>query len=80
MVSVDETLNQTRCQGKSPEGCVAKGTRCLTHDLWDELGRQIYLFLSSVSVADVANKRIVPRGFETPVEQAEVSTQISETA
>jgi Rrf2 family iron-sulfur cluster assembly transcriptional regulator len=35
--------------------------RCVTHDLWEELGRQIHVFLSSVSLADVVEKRILGR-------------------
>ena len=31
--------------------------RCLTHDLWDELGNQIYLFLNSISLKDVVERR-----------------------
>ncbi len=31
----------------------------MTHDLWEELGNQIYLYLSSVTVADVVNKQIL---------------------
>ncbi|MBM3581573.1 MAG: Rrf2 family transcriptional regulator, partial [Alphaproteobacteria bacterium] len=30
-----------------------------THDLWEELGNQIYLYLSSVSLADVVDKRVL---------------------
>ena len=33
-------------QGK---GCMLKGERCLTHDLWEELGRQIEDYLACVS-------------------------------
>ena len=33
--------------------------RCLTHDLWEELGNQIHLYLSSVTVADVCERRIL---------------------
>jgi Rrf2 family iron-sulfur cluster assembly transcriptional regulator len=37
------------------------GTRCMTHDLWEELGRQIHVFLASVSLADVVEKRVLGR-------------------
>jgi Rrf2 family iron-sulfur cluster assembly transcriptional regulator len=33
----------------------------VTHDLWEELGRQIHVFLSSVSLADVVEKRVLGR-------------------
>jgi Rrf2 family iron-sulfur cluster assembly transcriptional regulator len=33
--------------------------RCLTHDLWTELGNQIQLYLSSVSLDDVIHRRVL---------------------
>ncbi len=62
IMAVDEPLKVTRCKEGSPEGCTKSSSRCLTHDLWDELGRQIYLYLSSVSLDDVANSRILSKG------------------
>ena len=55
--AVDEPLRATRCatQGK---GCMLKGERCLTHDLWEDLGHQIEDYLSSVSLADVVTGRL----------------------
>jgi Rrf2 family iron-sulfur cluster assembly transcriptional regulator len=40
-------------------GCRGNQTRCLTHDLWEELGHQIPLYLSSVSLADVVEGRVL---------------------
>jgi Rrf2 family iron-sulfur cluster assembly transcriptional regulator len=58
VVAVDEPLKVTRCStGKPNSGCVSAG-RCVTHDLWDELGRQIEYFLASVSLGDVVEHRI----------------------
>ena len=31
------------------------------YDLWEELGQQIHIFLSSVSLADVVEKRVLGR-------------------
>jgi len=59
IMAVDEPLKVTRCKEGSGKGCLHVSGRCLTHDLWDELGRQIYLYLNSVSLGDVANQRIV---------------------
>lgn len=58
IVAVDEPIRATRCTPGSPQGCTSLGTRCLTHDLWTELGRQIQGFLDSVSVEDVVENRI----------------------
>lgn len=61
ILAVDEPISATRCREGSPKGCTAAGGRCVTHDLWEELGRQIHVFLSSVSLADVVEKRVLGR-------------------
>jgi Rrf2 family iron-sulfur cluster assembly transcriptional regulator len=40
---------------------MGKQGRCIAHDLWDELGRQIYVFLAAVSLEDVVEKRVLGR-------------------
>ncbi len=59
ILAVDEPIRTTRCAAGSPAGCRTNRSRCLTHDLWEELGNQIHLYLSSVTVADVVNRRIL---------------------
>lgn len=59
IVAVDEPIRATRCAPGSPAGCRSNRSRCLTHDLWEELGNQIHLYLSSVSLADICNKRVL---------------------
>lgn len=59
ILAVDEPIQATRCTPGQPAGCHSNKTRCLTHDLWEELGNQIYLYLSSVSLADVVDKRVL---------------------
>ena len=59
ILAVDEPIRVTRCQPTSAVGCKADRSRCLTHDLWEELGNQIHLFLRSVSLADVVENRVV---------------------
>ncbi|HKD22309.1 MAG TPA: Rrf2 family transcriptional regulator [Rhizomicrobium sp.] len=61
ILAVDEPMTATRCEPGSPKGCTGTTTRCLTHDLWEELGRQIHVFLASVSLADVVEKRVLGR-------------------
>ena len=59
--AVDEPLRATRCaQHNGGRGCMAKGERCLTHDLWEETGRQIHQYLSSITLADVLAGRLRP--------------------
>jgi Rrf2 family iron-sulfur cluster assembly transcriptional regulator len=57
VIAVDEPLRAIRCGG-GKAGCMKDGARCLTHDLWEETGRQIRAYLSSVSLADVATGRL----------------------
>ncbi len=59
ILAVDEPIRATRCTPGAPVGCRGNRTRCLTHDLWEELGNQIHLFLSSVSLADVCEHRVL---------------------
>ena len=61
IVAVDEPITATRCRAGSPKGCTGTSGRCVTHDLWEELGRQIHVFLSSVSLGDVVEKRVLGR-------------------
>lgn len=55
--AVDEEIRTTACGG-GEAGCRGSVTRCMTHDLWDELGRRISDFLENVSLADIVNKRV----------------------
>jgi Rrf2 family transcriptional regulator, iron-sulfur cluster assembly transcription factor len=59
ILAVDEPIKATRCTPGSPNGCHSHRGRCLTHDLWEELGNQIYLYLSSVTLADVCERRVL---------------------
>jgi len=64
IVAVDEPIAATRCAPGSALGCTSTGSRCATHDLWEELGRQIHVFLSSVSLADVIERRVLGRAHQ----------------
>ena len=55
--AVDEPLRATRCSSAG-KGCMLKGERCLTHDLWEDLGHRIEDYLASVSLADVIGGRL----------------------
>jgi Rrf2 family iron-sulfur cluster assembly transcriptional regulator len=59
VTAVDEPLRATRCASEGV-GCMRGGARCLTHDLWEETGRQIEDYLASVSLADVLAGRLRP--------------------
>ena len=59
ILAVDEPIRATRCMPGSPKGCAGDTSRCTTHDLWEELGNHIHLFLSSVTLEDVCEKRVL---------------------
>jgi Rrf2 family iron-sulfur cluster assembly transcriptional regulator len=59
VLAVDEPIRATRCGGQgSRRGCMMKGERCLTHDLWEQMGEKIHQYLESVSLADVVSGRL----------------------
>ncbi|MDR3508776.1 MAG: Rrf2 family transcriptional regulator [Caulobacteraceae bacterium] len=61
VMAVDEPLRATRCSGHGAKGgCMKGGAKCLTHDLWEETGRQIQTYLSSISLDDVIHGRLRP--------------------
>jgi len=72
ILSVDEPIKATRCKTDSSLGCHSDKSRCLTHDLWAELGNQIHLYLSSVTLLDVVEKRVLgtARPFTAPQPEA----------
>ena len=51
--AVDETVDATRCGGS--KNCQGE-SRCLTHDLWEDLSEQIRNFLRNVSLADLIKR------------------------
>jgi Rrf2 family transcriptional regulator, iron-sulfur cluster assembly transcription factor len=59
IIAVDEPIRAVRCSPGAATGCRGDRSRCLTHDLWEELSRQIHLYLSSVSLGDVCEKRVL---------------------
>ena len=52
--AVHENIDATRCGGK---GTCQDGEECLTHKLWEDLSGQIHDFLSSISLAQVIQRR-----------------------
>ncbi len=63
--AVDEPLDATQCGGK--ENCQEE-KRCMTHNLWTRLNKQMYEYLSSVKLSDlVAEQRALNTGAEPKV-------------
>jgi Rrf2 family iron-sulfur cluster assembly transcriptional regulator len=80
ILAVDEPIRTTRCVPGSAIGCTGTSTRCVTHDLWEELGQQIHIFLSSISLADVVEKRVLGRARPCRPATAESSDKALEAA
>ncbi|MEN0077436.1 MAG: Rrf2 family transcriptional regulator [Paracraurococcus sp.] len=76
VAAVDEPIRATRCEEGSA-GCLG-GERCLTHDLWSELGEQIRLFLAHVTLADVVRRQV--QGRAMPPAPAETAPPLAEAA
>ncbi len=56
--AVDEKVKTVQCKKDSKKGCNGKATKCITHDLWDELEVHINTFFENKSLQDlVKNNR-----------------------
>jgi Rrf2 family iron-sulfur cluster assembly transcriptional regulator len=59
IIAVDEPIDATQCGGK--QNChadsEAKGTRCMTHDLWATLNAKMVDYLDSVSLKDLVEQQ-----------------------
>ena len=59
VAAVDEPLKVTRCNSvQTGRGCMPGGELCVTHHLWEALGREIKDFLDGVSLADLLENRL----------------------
>ena len=48
--AVDEEVKMLNCKKNSKKGCNNKSTKCITHDLWDELDQHIHGFFEKVKL------------------------------
>ena len=80
ILSVDEPIKATRCTPGAPTGCTSNKSRCLTHDLWEELGNKIFLFLNSVSLADVVDDRVLGTSGEQHRREEAVAAAVAAAA
>lgn len=62
--AVDEQLDATQCGGK--ENCKDE-ERCMTHELWATLNMKMYEYLTSVTLADLADKQLMKVGGDVSV-------------
>ena len=53
IIAVDEQVRTLNCKKDSKKGCNGKATKCVTHNLWDELENHINSFFDKKSLEDL---------------------------
>ena len=54
--AVDEEVKMLNCKKNSKKGCNNKLTKCITHDLWDQLDHHINIFFEKVKLQDLVKQ------------------------
>ena len=52
-LAIDEKVKTVGCTKESKKGCNGKSTKCITHDLWDELELHINTFFEKKKLSDL---------------------------
>ena len=51
--AVDEEVKTVQCKKESKKGCNGKSSKCITHNLWDELEIHIQHFFNEKNLGDL---------------------------
>jgi Rrf2 family iron-sulfur cluster assembly transcriptional regulator len=62
LIAADESLQATACNPHSTKGCQGTKERCLTHNLWSGLSSHILLYLQSIRLSDICERKVLPSG------------------
>jgi Rrf2 family iron-sulfur cluster assembly transcriptional regulator len=54
--AVDEEVKTLNCKKDSKRGCNNKSSKCITHNLWDQLDQHINNFFEKVKLQDLVKK------------------------
>ena len=54
--AVDEEVKTLNCKKESKKGCNNKSTKCITHNLWDQLDQHINSFFEKVKLQDLVKR------------------------
>jgi len=54
--AVDEEIKTLNCKKDSKKGCNNKSSKCITHNLWDQLDQHINSFFEKVKLQDLVKK------------------------
>ena len=57
IAAVDEEVKMLNCKKDSKKGCNNKSTKCITHNLWDQLDQHINNFFDKVKLQDLVIKK-----------------------
>ena len=55
--AVDEQVKTLNCKRESKKGCNGRSTKCITHNLWDDLEQHINKFFDNVSLNDLLKQK-----------------------
>ena len=58
ITAVDEEVKTLKCKRDSKKGCNGKNTKCITHNLWDNLENHINSFFEKINLEDLVEKKI----------------------
>jgi Rrf2 family iron-sulfur cluster assembly transcriptional regulator len=56
--AVNEEVKTLNCKKESKKGCNNKSTKCITHNLWDQLDNHINNFFEKVKLQDLVKKNL----------------------
>ena len=59
--AVDEKVKTVQCKRESKKGCNGKLTKCITHNLWDELELHINDFFDKKNLGDLLKNNLETR-------------------
>ena len=59
--AVDEKVKTVGCKKESKKGCNGKLTKCITHNLWDELELHINDFFDKKNIGDLLKNNLETR-------------------
>ena len=55
--ALDEKVKTIGCKKESKKGCNGKSSKCLTHNLWDELDLHINSFFENKKLGDLVKRK-----------------------
>ena len=55
--AVNEEVKMLNCKKESKKGCNNKSSKCITHNLWDQLDQHINSFFEKVKLQDLIKKK-----------------------